>query len=89
MTPAIEPVPHHLDVSDHAVVRWLERVCGVDVEKYREEIREAFLAGGLLLTVEHSGQDVGVYVDVPAHKVHLVVRNGQVSTVFHAGSEPD
>lgn len=85
----IQPFPHDIDVSDHAVVRWLERVCGVDIETYREQIRAAYAAGGLAFIVEHCALDTGVYVDVPEHHVHLVIRNGQVTTVFHSGSEPD
>jgi len=32
-----DPAPH-IRVSDHAVLRWLERGCGVDVEEIRRTI---------------------------------------------------
>lgn len=88
MMPVIQPFPPHVDVSDHAVVRWLERVCGVDIEKYRAEIRAAVAAGGVshLFDLPDSA---GVFVDVPGHRVHLLARDGQVITVFNYDGEPD
>jgi hypothetical protein len=86
--PVVVPFSAPIDVTDHAVVRWLERVCGVDIEKYRAEIRAAFLASG----ITHLGDlpdEAAAYVDVPGCAVHLVVRCGCVTTVFHAGQEPD
>jgi hypothetical protein len=36
-------------VTDHAIVRYLERIAGVDIEGLREEIKkETELAGGVL-----------------------------------------
>jgi hypothetical protein len=86
--PAASPFEDLIDVTDHAIVRWLERVCGVDIEKFRTEIRAAFFAGG----ISHLGDladEAATYIDVPGHGVHLVVRCGCVTTVFHAGQEPD
>ena len=38
-----------IEVTDHAVLRYLQRVAGVDIEKLREEIKkETSLAGGVL-----------------------------------------
>ncbi len=77
-----------IEVSDHAVVRWLERVCGADIEAVRAEIREAIAAGGvghLMCPTE----DRGVFVDVPGHRVHLLVRGGQAVTVFNYDGEAD
>ena len=63
------PALPQLDVSDHAVVRWLERVCGVDIEKYRDEIRAAFAAGGIAVdaALRTSAPDVYAAGDVAAH----------------------
>jgi hypothetical protein len=38
MRPA--PAPVDVRVTDHAVLRWLERVHGIDVEFFRDQIRE-------------------------------------------------
>jgi hypothetical protein len=43
---------HHVRVTDHALVRWLERVHGIDVEALRrkmldEALRSAFAAGAV------------------------------------------
>lgn len=76
-----------LEVTDHAVVRWLERVMGVDLEAYRVEIRDAFRAGAASVHFT----EAAIYIDVPAHGVHLVVRNGVITTVipsdFEGGDE--
>lgn len=60
-------------VSDHAVLRWIERVHGVDLEAVREQIldqgREAWLAQG------------AVSVQVPELKVTLIAKDGCVVTV--------
>ena len=38
-----------IEVTDHAVLRYLERVAGVDIEGLREEIKkESSIAGGVL-----------------------------------------
>lgn len=65
-------------VSDHAVVRWLERVRGIDIEAVRAEIldqgREQWAAEG------------AVYVRVPALGVSLVAEQGRIITIVpHAG----
>ncbi len=61
-------------VSDHAVVRWLERFHGFDVEAVRGEIlggdRRAWVAQGAW------------YVRVPALEVSLVAREGKVITIL-------
>lgn len=60
-------------VSDHAVIRWLERVREFDIEAVREEIldqgRDAWVAQG------------AVIVRVPALRVSLVAQDGRVITV--------
>ncbi|WP_333822840.1 hypothetical protein [Pinisolibacter sp.] len=61
------PIP----VTDHAVLRWLERVEGFDVEALRAEIGRAGAVG-----VEHGA---GVVV-VPGGK--LIVYEGRVVTVY-------
>lgn len=78
-----QDVADALEVTDHAVVRWLERVEGVDLEAYRE----AFRAGAASVHFT----EAAIYIDVPAHGVHLVIRNGVITTVipsdFEAGDE--
>jgi hypothetical protein len=75
-------------VTDHALVRWLERVHGVDLERYRAEIRAALVAGGFDLPAP--GSDAGVYIDAPSFGVFLVVRAGAVATVLHPSTgEPE
>lgn len=85
--PHLDAARREIDVSDHAVLRWLERVCGVDVEAYREAIREAVTAGGVV-GVDLPG-DAGIYIDVPGERVHLLLRSAQVITVFNYDRDPD
>lgn len=60
-------------VSDHAVIRWLERVQAVDIEAVRQQIldqgRDDWVAQG------------AVIVRVPALGVSLVAQDGRVITV--------
>jgi len=84
LTPLTFP---HFDVSDHAVLRWLERVCGVDVQKYRDEIRAAVVAGGVVEV--DLPDDAGIYIDVPGRRVHLLLRHAEVITVFNYDRDPD
>lgn len=65
-----------MKVSDHAVVRWLERIKGVDMDAVREEI----LADGRGATVEFLGEATGE-VPIPGHKEKLVCVGGVVVTV--------
>ena len=87
--PYVQPFAIDLQVSDHAVVRWLERVCGADIEKIRSEIRGAYVAGGGLEHLERPPTKAGVYVDVPLHGVHLVMREWEIVTVHASGQEPE
>lgn len=79
------PALHEISVSDHAVVRWLERACGVDLEAFREAMRQACLAGGLA----DLPADASAWIDVPGHRVHLLVRHAEIITVFHYDREAD
>jgi hypothetical protein len=67
-----------LTISDHALVRWLERVNGIDMEFFRGEFRRA-LAGS-----------VGEYVPIGEFTatvggVAFVVRDGKVITTIDRG----
>lgn len=70
------PFPRRFEptVSDHAVVRWLERVQHFDIEAVRGEIldqgRDAWVAQG------------AVIVRVPALGISLVAQDGRVITVM-------
>lgn len=64
-------------VTDHAVVRWMERVLDVDVDAIREQIleqgRDSWIAQG------------AVSVQIPELKVTLVAKDGTVITVKSRG----
>jgi hypothetical protein len=66
-------------VTDHAVLRWIERVRGVDLALVREEIlaqgREQWIAEGV------------ASVKLPALRVVLVIREGVVITVRPIGGQ--
>ncbi|WP_020179665.1 hypothetical protein [Methylopila sp. M107] len=60
-------------VSDHAVLRFLERIYGVDVEAVRDQIRASTARGveaGVIL-------DDGTFSVVVAH-VRFIVRDGRI-----------
>ncbi|MFN3513432.1 MAG: hypothetical protein ACK41C_10325 [Phenylobacterium sp.] len=76
-----------LSVTDHAVVRYLERVVGADIERIREEIRKAVVAGGFDPAAETA--PASIYIDVPAYGVHLVLRAGEVVTVIRTDGLED
>jgi len=70
-----------LPVTDHAVLRWLERVEGIDIERLR-----ASIGGSGTVGAEHGAR----FVVVPGAK--LVIDHGWVVTVYarDAGeSRPD
>ena len=68
-----------VDVSDHAVIRYLERVMGVDVAKIRGKI-----AGGAVAKCAGVIGD-GRYPVEPG--VKAVVRGGKVVTIIKYGEE--
>lgn len=69
-----------IEVSDHAVLRYLERAKGIDINAIRQEIRENILAGNGDVKVK--GRAEGVLHD---GLVYVVVRGGNaVATVFEA-----
>jgi hypothetical protein len=69
-----------LRVSDHAVLRTLERICGVPVEPLREAIAQSVERAAR--AAEATGG--GVYLVVQEHQA-FVARHGTVTTVL---SEP-
>lgn len=71
-----------VDITDHAVVRWIERVEGIDLNRIREEIRAAVMAGGI---VHLPGDDAATYIEVAGRDAFLVVRNLSVTTVIPVG----
>lgn len=60
-------------VSDHAVIRYLERVQGLDVDGLRDQVGHLVATG-----VEHGA--CGVNVDGYVYRI----RGGVVTTVLHA-----
>ena len=63
-------------ISDHAIVRWLERVKGVDIEAIRAEMRTPALA---------KADEFGCPVLIGRHGERLVIRDGVVTTVIAKG----
>lgn len=74
------PETQEVLVSDHAVVRWLERVSGQDIARLRADIFALAVAGGF--GTQPAAAGAGVYIDVPTFGVHLVLRDGQVTNVL-------
>lgn len=64
------------DVSDHAVLRYLERVKGVDVERIRAEMNSPALA---------LADTFGAPVLIGRDGERLVIRDGVVVTVIAKG----
>jgi len=61
------------EISDHAVIRYLERVKGVDIAALRAEMQSPALA---------VAEDFGCPVVIGKNGERLVVRNGVVVTVI-------
>ncbi|MEV5031622.1 hypothetical protein MRBLMC3_000805 [Sphingobium sp. LMC3-1-1.1] len=61
------------DISDHAVIRYLERVKGVDIAALRAEMQSPALA---------VAEEFGCPVVIGKNGERLVVRNGVVVTVI-------
>lgn len=68
-----------LTVTDHAVVRYLERVLHIDLDKIREDI-QAEIAGGRVIAVPPRGG--GVAFLGPRKKSACIVRDEKVVTVL-------
>src|SRR5690606_24500654 len=64
-------------VSDHAMLRVLERICGVPVEALREAIAQSIERA----TGAGEAMGGGVYLVVQEHQA-FVVRHGTVTTVL-------
>jgi hypothetical protein len=64
------------DISDHAVLRWLERVKGVDIAAVRAEMQTPALA---------KADEFGAPVLIGRHGERLVIREGIVTTVIAKG----
>ncbi|WP_257541062.1 hypothetical protein [Sphingobium sp. CFD-1] len=61
------------EISDHAIVRWLERVKGVDISAIRAEMQTPALA---------MADEFGAPVLIGKNGERLVIRNGIVVTVI-------
>lgn len=62
-----------VEITDHAIVRWLERVKGVDIAKIREEMQSPALT---------TAQEFGCPVVIDRNGERMLVRDGVVVTVF-------
>lgn len=60
-------------ITDHAIVRYLERVKGVDMDAIRAEMQSASLAAAV---------EFGAKVLIGRHGERLVIRDGIVVTVI-------
>lgn len=58
-------------ISDHALVRWLERHHGLDVERFRQE----------LLDIAKPALDIGASVAPLPGGLYLLIQDGKVVTV--------
>lgn len=67
-----------LHITDHAVIRYLERVRGVDIEAVRREIRAK-----IALIQDYPGA-TGILVD----GFRYVVANGAILTIHDIGKPP-
>lgn len=67
-----------IQVTDHAVLRYMERILGQDVEGVRKAIAE-MLAGQIDPRCDHD-----VITDEPSRAVFVVRRDGVVTTTLHA-----
>ena len=65
-----------LGISDHAVLRYMERVRGIDTEAIRSEIQEAVASGQQIAPDAIAGNKREAYI----------LSGGQVVTVLPAGS---
>ena len=63
-------------ISDHAILRYLERVKGVDIEAIRAEMVTPALA---------KADEFGCPVLIGSHGERLVIRSGVVVTVLAKG----
>lgn len=70
-----------IEISDHAVLRYMERVYGVDIDAIRAEMLTPALA---------QADEFGCPVLIGRHGERLVIREGVVVTVIakqrHAGA---
>jgi len=70
--------PKEIEVTDHAILRWLERLMGVDVEAARAAIiREAGRAPQAACALDNTGR-----YKVLGAKAELVMREHVVVTVM-------
>lgn len=65
------------DISDHAVLRFIERVYGVDIDRVRAEMDSPALAKAV---------EFGSRVLIGRHGERLVIRDGIVVTVIGKGN---
>lgn len=62
-----------VEITDHAIVRWLERVKGVDMDAIRAEMQSPALT---------TAQEFGCPVVIGRNGERMLVRDGVVVTVF-------
>lgn len=74
MTKRAMPLKYEPVITDHAMLRWLERVAGVDLE----EVRAAILSDGRAAWVAAGS----TYIRVPALDVAVVADQGRVITII-------
>lgn len=72
---------NRLSVTDHAVVRYLERVLNLDMDKIRDDIRAQAHTGHPVCVPPIGG---GLAIMGPARKAAVIVRENIVVTVLGA-----
>ena len=70
---------HSIGVTDHAVVRYLERGLGVDIERIRQQILEDIDKPRILQMIEFAG---GERCKVIIGKGTYCIRDGAVTTFY-------
>lgn len=68
------PIKHQPAITDHAMVRWLERVAGIDMD----EVRAAILADGRAEWVANGATQIRV----PSLNITVVAKGGKVVTII-------
>lgn len=68
----VKPAAKAVTISDHALLRYMERVCAVDVRKFESQ---------LLGTVEPAVKALGHTIKVPLGSAKAIIKEGVVVTV--------
>jgi len=74
MSKCAMPLKYEPVITDHAMLRWLERVAGIDMD----EVRAAILADGRAEWVANGASQIRV----PSLNITVVAKGGKVITII-------